>query len=61
MDPVRQHLLQRTAADTDVLIGFLQGFIRCRSPSPPGDTRAAAAYVCRFLDAHGLAWQGRAG
>jgi succinyl-diaminopimelate desuccinylase len=43
-------LLQRIESDRDLLLEFLQGFIRCRSPNPPGDTREAAAHVCKLLD-----------
>ena len=55
MDATKQRLLQRIDADKETLIDFLRGFIRCKSPNPPGDTRAVAAYVRKFLDGHGLA------
>lgn len=54
MDATKQRLLQRFETDKDILIDFLRGFIRCKSPNPPGDTREVAAYVCHFLDRHGL-------
>ncbi|MGY6633096.1 MAG: M20/M25/M40 family metallo-hydrolase [Alkalilacustris sp.] len=54
MDAVEQDLLERIEADRDVIVEFLQGFVRERSPNPPGDTRAAAAFVTRFLEAQGL-------
>lgn len=54
MDATKQRLLQRIETDKDILIDFLRGFIRCKSPNPPGDTREVAAYVCHFLDRHGL-------
>jgi len=38
----KAELLQRIESDRDMLIDFLRGFIRCPSPNPPGDTRAAA-------------------
>ena len=53
----KQALLRRIEADKDKLIDFLRGFIRCRSPNPPGDTREVAAYVRDFLDRHGLAYR----
>ena len=57
MDATKQSLLQRIEADREVLIDFLRGFIRCKSPNPPGDTREVAAYVRGFLDRHGLAYR----
>ena len=36
------------------MIDFLRGFIRCKSPNPPGDTTEVAAYVRAFLNRHGL-------
>src|SRR5215469_12707270 len=57
MDAVKQSLLRRIDADKDMLIEFLRGFIRCKSPNPPGDTREVAAYVRGFLDRHGLAYR----
>ena len=41
--------------DRDRLIDFLSGFVRARSPNPPGDTRAAADHVRAFLEVEGLA------
>ena len=57
MDATKQSLLRRIEADREVLIEFLRGFIRCKSPNPPGDTREVAAYVRGFLDRHGLAYR----
>jgi succinyl-diaminopimelate desuccinylase len=54
MDAIKQRLLQRIDADTPTLIDFLRGFIRCKSPNPPGDTRDVAAYVLKFLTTHAL-------
>jgi succinyl-diaminopimelate desuccinylase len=45
----RDQLLAWIDEERAELIGFLQGFIRARSPNPPGDTRAAAAHVRQFL------------
>lgn len=39
------------------MIGFLQEFVRCRTPNPPGDTRSAAGVVTRFLDRHELPYR----
>lgn len=57
MDAIKRQLLQRIDADKDRLIDFLRGFIRCKSPNPPGDTRGVAAYVRGFLDDHGLGYR----
>jgi len=54
MNATKQRLLQRIEADREILIDFLRGFIRCKSPNPPGDTRDVAAYVRGFLDRHAL-------
>jgi succinyl-diaminopimelate desuccinylase len=50
----RDQLLAWIDEERAELVGFLQGFIRARSPNPPGDTRAAAAHVCRFLQQRDL-------
>ena len=47
-------LLDRLDRQRDEIIAFLQGFLREKSPNPPGDTRGAAAHVTRFLEARGL-------
>jgi succinyl-diaminopimelate desuccinylase len=36
------------------LIEFLRGFVRARSPNPPGDTREAARVITDYLGRHGL-------
>jgi succinyl-diaminopimelate desuccinylase len=36
------------------LIEFLQGFVRAKSPNPPGDTREAAKVITEYLDRHAL-------
>ena len=50
MESRKAQLLETIESDRDVLLQFLQGFIRCQSPNPPGDTREAAAHVCKLLD-----------
>ena len=57
MDTTKRLLLERIEADKETLIDFLRGFIRCKSPNPPGDTRDAAAFVRGFLDAHALGYR----
>ncbi len=43
--------------DRDEVIRLLQAFVRAPSPNPPGDTRAAAAVLTGFLDAHGAPYR----
>jgi succinyl-diaminopimelate desuccinylase len=50
----KQNLLDAIEQDRDEIIEFLRGFIRVKSPNPPGDTREAAAYVGKFLKAQDL-------
>jgi succinyl-diaminopimelate desuccinylase len=57
MDATKQALLERIESDKATLIDFLRGFIRCKSPNPPGNTTEVAAYVRGFLDRHGLAYR----
>jgi succinyl-diaminopimelate desuccinylase len=57
MDPAKRRLLDRVDRDRDLLIGFLQEFIRCQTPNPPGDTRVAAQHVQKLLDARGVPYQ----
>ena len=47
----KKMLLDWIEADRDKLIEFFSGFVRAKSPNPPGDTRAAAAHISSFLDA----------
>jgi succinyl-diaminopimelate desuccinylase len=51
----RETLLGWVDEEREALIAFLQGFLRAKSPNPPGDTREAAAHVRGFLEKHGLA------
>jgi succinyl-diaminopimelate desuccinylase len=50
-------LLAWVEAGKQDLIDFLQGFIRAKSPNPPGDTRAAAAYIKAFLERQKLPYR----
>jgi len=53
-DAGRRQLLAWIEADRAALVDFLSRFVQARSPSPPGDTRKAAAHVARFLKSRGL-------
>jgi hypothetical protein len=54
MVPEKLRLLERIDRDRELLIHFLQEFIRCPSANPPGDTRTAARHVPKLLDTHGI-------
>lgn len=54
IDGRKAELLQRIDNDRDVLLDFFRGFIRCPSPNPPGDTRAAAAHIRKLLTERGV-------
>ena len=53
----REALAAWIDGERDRIIDFLRGFLRARSPNPPGDTRDAAAFICRFLDAEALPYR----
>jgi succinyl-diaminopimelate desuccinylase len=57
MNEIRNQLLARIDADRDTIVEFLRGFLRCKSPNPPGDTAAAAQYVGAFLERSGLSYK----
>ena len=52
MEPsaAKQMLLDRVEGDREMLVAFLRGFLRARSPNPPGDTREATRYITDYLD-----------
>ncbi len=50
----KRMLIDRVEADREMLIGFLRGFLRARSPNPPGDTVEATRYITDFLEAKGV-------
>ena len=47
----KEILLRWIEEERDELIDFLSRFIQAKSPSPPGDTREAAAHIRQFLAA----------
>ncbi len=50
----KQELLAAIERDRDQIIDFYRGFIRAKSPNPPGETREAAAHIGKFLANEGL-------
>lgn len=57
MTVTKQDLEAWVDSDREALIAFLQDFIRCRTPNPPGDTLLAADHVRRFLEAQELPYE----
>ena len=45
----REKLASWVDEERQELINFLQGFVRARSPNPPGDTREAASFITNYL------------
>jgi succinyl-diaminopimelate desuccinylase len=54
---MKNQLITRIDRERDALVGFLQDFIRCRTPNPPGDTTAAAGFLERWFAANGIAYE----
>ncbi len=54
MSDAKAMLLETIEGDRERLVEFLAGFVRTRSPNPPGDTQAVTAYVRALLDAEGI-------
>ena len=54
MSEDRQALLEWVDHERDRIIAFFRGFIRCKSPNPPGDTTEAAHFIGDFLRGEGL-------
>ena len=52
---MKNQLLARIDRERESLVGFLQEFIRCGTPNPPGDTTAAAGFLERWFAANGIA------
>jgi succinyl-diaminopimelate desuccinylase len=50
----RQSLLQWVDEERERIVAFFRGFVRCKSPNPPGDTTEAAGFVGDFLRNEGL-------
>ena len=57
MSTGRNELLDWIERDRDVLVRFLQDFVRHRSPNPPGDTRSTAKFITAVLDQHRLPYR----
>ena len=53
MADARDRLVGWLDKERDQHIGFLQGFVREKTPNPPGDTRHAVRFITKFLEAQG--------
>lgn len=51
---MRDTILGWIERDRDELVRFLSAFVAVASPNPPGDTRAATAFLLDHLRAHGV-------
>ena len=54
MAVTKRDLLFAIDRDREEIVAFLSGFVRAKSPNPPGDTTEAVNYLTRFLAAEGL-------
>jgi succinyl-diaminopimelate desuccinylase len=54
MNQAKQTLLEWIDQDRELLIGFLQDFLRYKNPNPPGNTMSAANFVTTFLESRNL-------
>ena len=54
MSAERRQLAQWVDEERERIVAFFRGFIRCKSPNPPGDTTEAAGYIGEFLKAEKL-------
>ena len=57
MSDDKDTLLGWIERDRERLIDFFSGFVRAKSPNPPGDTREAVAHIRAFLDAESLEYR----
>lgn len=57
MNAGKQQLLDWIERDRETLIGFLQEFLRCKNPNPPGNTVSGAKFVSAFLESQGLTFK----
>jgi len=53
----RMELMNWFGSDRDIWVRFLQDFTRIDTSNPPGDTRAGAFFLQRFLDEQGLPYR----
>jgi len=54
---MKKQLIAQIDADRTRLVEFLQAFIRCRTPNPPGDTSEAAQLLREHFRSSGVAYE----
>jgi len=54
-EATRKRLLSWIEEDQGALVEVFSGFVKAKSPNPPGDTREAVDFLCGFLKGKGLA------
>lgn len=54
---IRSEILGWIERDQDLIVSFFSQLVRCKTPSPPGDTRAAIALLKQHLGEHKLAYK----
>jgi succinyl-diaminopimelate desuccinylase len=52
-DATKKKLLTWVDEEREALVDFFSGFVRAKSPNPPGDTREAVDFLGKFLDRNG--------
>ena len=57
MPSYREMLAGWVNEEREQLIDFLQGFVRAKSPNPPGDTRLAASFIMEYLGCFALPYR----
>ena len=53
----KRELLSWIEQDREALVAFFSGFVKAKSPNPPGDTREAVAFLCRFLESQNISYK----
>jgi len=56
-ETTRRQLLSWIDKDKHTLVDFFSGFVKAKSPNPPGDTRVAVDYLCKFLSNKDIAYK----
>ena len=54
---MKQQLFEKVDRDREAILSFLQEFVRCKSPNPPGDTRSAAQHIRNFFQDRGHSFE----
>src|SRR5882757_4577120 len=52
-DSMKKMLPDRIDREQDALVGLFSGFVKAKSPNPPGDTRDAVTFLTKYLELNG--------